>query len=215
MMLGDVSLSDQSIKMNREELLVLVKQKDDIENELNELGNELKSQGDIGMTGELVDREGYPRNDIDLVRVRQARQRIICLQNDHKALMKQIEAGLIQIHENSSNNSSNTTDSTATISSQTTLLNKEPFLRVDIVSNESPAQIAGLQVGDLICRIGTIRKDNFRTMQDVASLVNNSENRTITLLIQRSNTKEQQTVSLTPKKWSGNGLLGCKLTPLN
>jgi 26S proteasome non-ATPase regulatory subunit 9 len=141
---------------------------------------------------------------------------VICLQNDHKSLMKQIESGLIQIHENSANNSSNTTEPTTTATpSNTSLSNKEPFLRIDIVSSQSPAETAGLHVGDLVCRIGTIRKDNFRTMQDVASLVNNSENRSITLLVQRADTKEQQTLTLVPKKWSGNGLLGCKLTPLS
>lgn len=129
--------------------------------------------------------------------------------------MKQIEAGLIQVHENSANNPSSTTEPITTNSSNTNLPNKEPFLRIDIVSGQSPAELAGLHVGDLVCRIGTIRKENFRTMQDVASLVNNSENRSITLLVQRANTKEQQTLTLTPKKWSGNGLLGCKLTPLS
>jgi 26S proteasome non-ATPase regulatory subunit 9 len=130
--------------------------------------------------------------------------------------MKQIETGLIQVHENSATNPSNTTEPiTTATTSNTNLPNKEPFLRVDLVSNQSPAELAGLHVGDLVCRIGTIRKENFRTMQDVASLVNNSENRSITLLVQRANTKEQETISLTPKKWSGNGLLGCKLTPLN
>lgn len=129
--------------------------------------------------------------------------------------MKQIEAGLIQVHENSANNSSNTAESMTTSSSNTNLPQKEPFLRVDIVSGQSPAEASGLHVGDLVCRIGTIRKENFRTMQDVAALVNNSENRSITLLVQRANTKEQQTITLIPKKWSGNGLLGCKLTPLN
>ncbi|CAF1980389.1 unnamed protein product [Rotaria magnacalcarata] len=202
--------------MNREVLLELIKQKDDIEKELLELGNELKLQNNVGMTGELVDREGYPRNDIDLVRVRQIRQRVICLQNDHKTLMKQIEDGLIQVHENTIKNPSNTTDAITTAPpNNTNLPNKEPFLRVDIVSKQSPAELADLHVGDLICRIGTIRKDNFRTMQDVAALVNNSENRSITLFVERVNTKEQQTLTLTPKKWSGNGLLGCKLTPLS
>jgi 26S proteasome non-ATPase regulatory subunit 9 len=129
--------------------------------------------------------------------------------------MKQIEAGLIQVHENSAKTSSNTTETITTAPRNTNVSNKEPFLRVDLVSSQSPAEIAGLHVGDLVCRIGTIRKDNFRTMQDVGSLVNNSENRSITLLVQRANTKEQQTVTLTPKKWSGNGLLGCKLTPLS
>jgi hypothetical protein len=47
--------------MNREELLELAKQKDDIEKELNDLGNELQTQNNVGMTEELVDKEGYPR----------------------------------------------------------------------------------------------------------------------------------------------------------
>jgi hypothetical protein len=47
--------------MNREELLELMKQKDDIEKELIDLGNELKLQNNVGMTEELVDREGFPR----------------------------------------------------------------------------------------------------------------------------------------------------------
>ena len=131
--------------------------------------------------------------------------------------MKQIEEGLIQVHQTNANLSSTTSDDnrSTTTNSNTILSNKEPFLRVDIVSSQSPAETAGLHVGDLVCRIGTIRKENFRTMQDVASLVNNSENRSITLLVQRANTKEQQTLTLIPKKWSGNGLLGCKLTPLS
>lgn len=47
--------------MNREELLELMKQKDDIEKELTDLGNELQSQNNVGMTEALVDKEGYPR----------------------------------------------------------------------------------------------------------------------------------------------------------
>ena len=153
----------------------------------------------------------YVRNDIDLVRVRQIRQQVIYLQNDHKTLMKQIETGLIKVHENCS---SNITELKTTTTSNVSLSHKDPFLRVDIVSSQSPAEMAGLRVGDLVSRIGTIRKDNFRSMQDVVSLVNNSENRSITLLVQHANTNEQQTLTLMPKKWSGNGLLGCKLTPL-
>lgn len=47
--------------MNRENLLELIKQKDDIEKELKDLAAELQLQNDVGMTGELVDKEGFPR----------------------------------------------------------------------------------------------------------------------------------------------------------
>jgi predicted metalloprotease with PDZ domain len=67
--------------------------------------------------------------------------------------MKQIEVGLIQVHENSANSFSNTTASTTATPSNTNLPHKEPFLRVDVVSNQSPAETAGLHVGDLVCCI--------------------------------------------------------------
>ena len=35
-------------------------------------------QGNVGMTGPLIDSEGYPRNDIDVYSVRTARHNIIC-----------------------------------------------------------------------------------------------------------------------------------------
>lgn len=35
-------------------------------------------QGVVGMEGELVDGEGYPRSDIDVYAVRTARNKIIC-----------------------------------------------------------------------------------------------------------------------------------------
>lgn len=52
----------------------------------------------MGLNGPLVDAEGFPRNDIDIYQVRQARQTIICLQNDHKELMNQIQTLLNQYH---------------------------------------------------------------------------------------------------------------------
>nr|KAF6311919.1 hypothetical protein mPipKuh1_009107 [Pipistrellus kuhlii] len=46
----------------------------------------------------LVDCEGYPRSDVDLYQVRTARHNIACLQNDHKAVMKQVEEALHRLH---------------------------------------------------------------------------------------------------------------------
>lgn len=50
------------------------------------------------MHGRLVDEESYPRSDIDIYKVREARQKIICLQNDHRELMTQIESLLHRFH---------------------------------------------------------------------------------------------------------------------
>ena len=49
------------------------------------------SQGMPGVSGPLVDDEGFPRGDIDLYAVRQARNKYVCAQTDHMEVMKKIE----------------------------------------------------------------------------------------------------------------------------
>ncbi len=44
----------------------LVKQKLEIEARIAELGEILKSEGNVGMSGNLIDIEGYPRADVDM-----------------------------------------------------------------------------------------------------------------------------------------------------
>ncbi|KAM3956812.1 26S proteasome non-ATPase regulatory subunit 9 [Aphomia sociella] len=75
----------------------LVREKDKIEQEIAEW-NAVLNTNNVGMREPLVDDEGFPRNDIDVARVRHARHRIICLQNDHKDKMKEIEASLAELH---------------------------------------------------------------------------------------------------------------------
>merc|ERR1712241_1318258 len=71
----------------REDALKLNDEKIKIEKEITEWKSVLDSEDDVGMNGPLIDNEGYPRNDIDIVKVRTARQKIICLSNDHKEKM--------------------------------------------------------------------------------------------------------------------------------
>merc|ERR1712051_592093 len=75
----------------REDALKLNDEKIKIEKEISECKSVLDSEADVGMNGPLIDNEGYPRNDIDIVKVRTARQKIICLMNDHKEIMKKIQ----------------------------------------------------------------------------------------------------------------------------
>lgn len=82
----------------KEQVLKLIEQKDKIERTISDCGRVLAANGNIGMTESLVDDSGFPRNDIDVYQVRQARNQIICLQNDLKALLKEIEQGLSEVH---------------------------------------------------------------------------------------------------------------------
>ncbi|KAK2194648.1 bifunctional Nas2 [Babesia duncani] len=52
----------------------------------------------VGLKGPLVDKEDFPRNDIDLYAVRTARNRVACLKTDYEALMVEIESLLHKLH---------------------------------------------------------------------------------------------------------------------
>lgn len=112
------------------------------------------------MNDPLVDESGFPRNDIDVYQVRQARHQIICLQNDLKALMKHIEEGLHMVHAEAAaqkenpgsrkmqgmdvegdvgGNSSGLATST-NASRRPSAMN--PIAKVNVVSDGSPAQSA-------------------------------------------------------------------------
>lgn len=79
------------------------------------------------------------------------------LLNDHKALMKKIEEGLHKIHAASTATDGEQLASDTSSSSETETL--EPFLRVNVVSPGSPAEIAvcccvisTIHFVDLVCR---------------------------------------------------------------
>lgn len=86
--------------------------KEQIERSINDSGHILMANKNVGMNESLLDAEGFPRADIDVYAVRQARHQIICLQNDLKAIMKEIEQGLINVHAEARTSSSHTTTTT-------------------------------------------------------------------------------------------------------
>lgn len=52
----------------------------------------------VGMTDSLVDKDDFPRNDIDVFSVRRARSEIIRLENDAKDLVNQMQSHLEELH---------------------------------------------------------------------------------------------------------------------
>ncbi len=100
--------------------------------------------------------------------MRIARNKIICLNNDHKALMAKIEKGLSNIHKQIGE----TADPNA-VPMDVTLPEVLPpvFARVDDVSSGSPAAEAGLKTGDLLAEFGTLKASNFSNMQGMSNLI--------------------------------------------
>lgn len=62
---------------SRDRVMNLIQEKDRIESEIRENTAILESNH-VGMQDSLIDAEGFPRNDIDVYKVRHARHQIIC-----------------------------------------------------------------------------------------------------------------------------------------
>ena len=190
----------------------LIRQKDSIEEDIKACFEILRTQGDVGTDTALVDHEGFPRADIDLVQVRTARNKIACLQNDHKDLMKRIEKGLVEYHAIcAEERSASSTEPMEHTVLEAPRENLSPFAAINLVSSESPAEQAGLKIGDLIIKFGSVTKHNFTSLSDVGKIVQHSKGQTVSVTVRRD--AHVLKLSLVPNEWGGRGLLGCNIVP--
>ncbi|CAG08436.1 unnamed protein product [Tetraodon nigroviridis] len=204
--------SPEESEITMDDVRNLIKKKDNIEEQIKAYYEVLEDQG-VGMEDSLVDEEGYPRADVNLYQIRTARHSISCLQNDHKAIMVEIEEALHKLHasEKAKRQKDETESQEEAMEQQTAA--PPPFARVDAVTQGSPASGAGLQVGDELIEFGSVTAGNFQNLQNIASVVQHSEGKPLRVVVIR---KEQKAVmSLTPQRWSGRGLLGCNIVPIH
>ncbi|XP_075424349.1 26S proteasome non-ATPase regulatory subunit 9 isoform X2 [Ascaphus truei] len=190
---------------------LLIGKKDEIEAQIKAYYDVLEDKG-VGMDGPLVDREGFPRADVDIYQVRTVRHNIICLQNDHRALMREIEEALHNLHSrDKEKREKDEAEAQAEASKQNQPL-PAAFARVDTVTPGSPASVSGLQAGDEIIEFGSVNTSNFQTLQNIAVVVQHSEGKPLSVTVIRVGKKVH--LGLTPQRWSGKGLLGCNIIPL-
>ncbi|XP_035291673.1 26S proteasome non-ATPase regulatory subunit 9 [Anguilla anguilla] len=201
--------SDSTITI--EDVQNLVKKKDSIEEQIKAYYDMLEDQG-VGTEGPLVDLEGYPRADVDVYQVRTARHNISCLQNDHKTIMVEIEQALHTLHaaEKARKGQDGAQAQADAMEEEASL--PPPFARVDTITQGSPASLAGLRVEDEIIEFGSVNTGNFKTLQNIASVVQHSEGKALGITVIRGG--ERVHLVLTPQRWNGRGLLGCNIVPL-
>ncbi|GLC44957.1 hypothetical protein PLESTM_001669100 [Pleodorina starrii] len=265
---GAMTFQRGSVVELRQELRDLDAQRRAIEEEVSLLLERLNAPGQPGIKGSLLDKQGFPRADIDVVQVRRDRHRLICLTNDQKALTDKLAKLLAELHEavrsSQRNGAAGTSASdvapapeapaapaaAAAGSGGANATSGEPvgngaaamdvdgdadasrgaaagngtaagtalvpFALIDEVSGGSPAEAAGLQVGDLLCAFGDVSAavagQGGGLLQRVASVLSASEGRPVAARVLRQGTPLE--LSLTPARWPGRGLLGCHLRPL-
>jgi 26S proteasome regulatory subunit N4 len=166
----------------RARALELMQQRDAQETEMAALTNTLTAPGGPGLSGNLVDADGFPRADIDIPSIRTQRYRLDCLKNDHKATCKQLDAALLEALAPAGD--AGTAVASASASEPEPAVPAAPapsservpastpaapqssrvpvpayrvaFAVVDAVSPGSPAASAGLRVGDHILTFGAV-----------------------------------------------------------
>jgi 26S proteasome regulatory subunit N4 len=197
----------------------LIERKDNLEAELRALGTVLDSHG-VDMQTSLTDRDGFPRSDIDVAQVRVTRARIINLRNDWKDLMDRIEKALHEHHQNlQSSDAFKQAQATGTADSappvqQPQTAPERPFAKVDSVEPGSPANEAGLRVGDRISRFGTAIWSTHERLRKLSEVVQQNLGRPILVKVLRSAGERDQDLELrlTPRQgWGGRGALGCHI----
>jgi len=195
-------------------------------------------QHNADMATPLLTPDGYPRADIDVPQIRTTRARIIRLKNDYKWTMEKIERGLDEIHAQAAafpdqepQMEDKKDEIEHTIQKADETVNPEkievgrrrdvPFAKVNAVTAESPADDAGLKVGDVILLFGDVDYTNHENLTRVAKVVQDNEGREVKIKIRRQDTGSENAQMMTidlvisPRhNWGGRGMLGCHLLPI-
>ena len=201
--------------MSREAVLKYSAEKENLEKEISGLVDYLTSPGMPGLKGSLVDSEGFPLPGVDLYQIRQARNRYNILNNDYTSLMHKIEAELHSYFGNPETQSSNPR-SHEPISLEIGLNDSPiPFAEIIEVTPGSPAQVGGLRIHDKVVGFGSINYTNHSFLSTLASFVRENEGKQIRVSLLRDADNALVTLQVTPQRWDGTGILGCRFRPLN
>ncbi|PPJ61253.1 hypothetical protein CBER1_06731 [Cercospora berteroae] len=206
--------SSQGAKKSFQELIT---QKQNLEAELSALGSVLDSHG-VNMTTPLTTPDGFPRSDIDVAQIRTTRARIIRLKNDHKTAMKSLEEAVHEQFAAGKTPDEIPAQASGSATTRAAPVVEPPFARVNAVVPSSPAEQAGMKVGDKVTKFGWATWTNHERLAKVAEIVQQNENRMILVKVLREGEEaisQSHEMQLTPRRdWGGRGLLGCHLVPL-
>ncbi|CAL1414952.1 unnamed protein product [Linum trigynum] len=209
------------------ETVKLMEKRGLIESEMNVLVQRLTQPGGPGLSGNLVDSEGFPRTDIDVAGVRADRHRLAELRNDHKVITKKIEESIELLHSarlapkssgfgdsgNNETSSSLNPSSDNAAAMDVDAFISIPFAVIDEIADASPTAEDGVQLGDQIVKFGDmLYQAGENPLQKLASEAQANQDKAVSVVVLRQGSPINLTV--TPRPWEGRGLLGCSFRVL-
>lgn len=167
------------VEWTRDLVLAIAGKRDQMEEEMDTL---MASLGEVGLSEPLVDKEGFPRADVDVAAVRAARHRHAMLRTDYSNATKMMEKGLLALHAASAADGSASSGAGAGAPSRSAAAGDEtgepavpthkealpkssaadsraPFATVGQVQPGGPGARAGLRIGDSVLAFGEIDAD--------------------------------------------------------
>ena len=215
-------------------ILELDQERKGLQLKLTELTRQLKELN-TNLTDPLVI-DGFPRSDLDLYAVREARQAYRVTQNDLYAIDKRIEQLLplafAEQHSTTDNTPTRTRDAPIATSDKdmdaVASVVEDPVchkvvLKVNGIDPESPAYLDGLRRQDLIvqfdnnkveCIDGVYKSgsieigDKNNVLQYFSKCI--QQDKAIVVKVKRQDSMID--VVIIPRQWEGQGLLGCHLS---
>ena len=177
--------------------------------------------------------EGFPRADVDVIRVRQLRNEVALAQTDHMAIMHQIEALMFQPdHSADGKASASGSEAAAAPAGRTSSARATApaapmpvapaaaaspsapltaFLAVVDVLDDSPAARAGIRTGDKVTQWGSITavSAGSSALTAVSAVVQHSRGAPVPVSVLRHG--RAHSLTLVPTSWAGPGLTGLRL----
>ncbi|XP_074368757.1 uncharacterized protein LOC141708845 [Apium graveolens] len=213
------------------EAMKLMDTRSALELEMNSIIDRLTQPGGPGLSGNLVDSEGFPRSDIDIPVVRADRIKLAQLRNDYKEITEKISQTIQVLHSAKLTPASTHRDTGMTSTSQgisasnvgvaisersasamdVDVTGGRPFAMVDEISEASPAAEDGLQLGDQIVKFGTVEFGD-ALLPKLAAEAQTNRGHAVPLVVKRQGALIN--LSVTPRVWQGRGLLGCHFSIL-
>ncbi|KAM3269983.1 26S proteasome non-ATPase regulatory subunit 9 [Capsicum chacoense] len=217
------------------ETMKLMDERASKEAEMDVIIQRLCQPGGPGLSGNLVDSEGFPRTDIDIPTVRADRRWLSELRNDHKIMTEKIDQNIQVLHSArlaSTPSSVKDSDDTVDVGVQGSAVNigsssspgnyiataatsaamdvdvvfSRPFAVIDEITEASPAAEDGLQLGDQVVRFGNVQSGE-NLLQRLAAEVQSNQGCAVSMTVMRQGAVTN--VLVTPRVWQGRSLLGC------
>ncbi|ESR66855.1 PDZ domain-containing protein [Citrus sinensis] len=182
------------------EIMSLMEKRSALEADMNAIIDRLCQSNGPGLSGNLVDSEGFPRTDIDIHLVRSERRR---LAGDDGGSNNQNPSILSTVQSASFNNA---VPRNSPAAMDVDVIIRRPFAVIDEITDASPAAEDGLQLGDQVLKFGTVEAgDNL--LERLAAEGRKNQGNAVPVVIMRQGGLIN--LAVTPRPWQGRGLLGC------